>query len=54
MTTKTKLTDLLTQRLELWDKVDAAYEEGLIAKAIDLTKLIEQELTPKIREVYGL
>ena len=54
MTTKTKLTDLLAQRLELWDKVDAAYGEGLVAKAFELTRQIEQDLTPKIREEYGL
>jgi hypothetical protein len=47
-------TDLLTKRLDAWDQIDQAYDEGLFVKALKLTGYVENVLTPKIREVYGL
>ena len=47
--TQTKLTDLLTQRLDLWDEVDRKYNDGLF-----VTGYIENNLNPRIRQEYGL
>lgn len=54
MITQTKLNDLLSQRLELWDEVDKLYDEGLFVSALKLTGHIEKNLTPLIRQEYGL
>lgn len=54
LTTQTQLTKLLTERLDLWDQIDKAYEDGLIPKAIDLTQMLENDLNPKIKEAYNL
>jgi len=52
--TKTKLTDLLSQRLDLWDEVDRKYNDGLFVSALKLTEYIENNLNPLIRQEYGL
>jgi len=52
--TQTKLTDLLTQRLDLWDEVDRQYDRGLFVSALKLTGYIENNLNPRIRQEYGL
>ncbi len=52
--TQTKLTDLLTQRLDLWDEVDRKYNDGLFVSALKLTEYIENNLNPRIRQEYGL
>ena len=52
--TQTKLTDLLSQRLDLWDEVDRKYDEGLFVSALKLTGYIENNLNPRIRQEYGL
>ena len=52
--TQTKLTDLLSQRLDLWDEVDRKYNEGLFVSALKLTGYIENNLNPRIRREYGL
>ena len=51
--TQTKLTDLLSQRLDLWDEVDRKYDEGLFVSALKLTGYIETNLNPRIRQEYG-
>ena len=52
--TQTKLTDLLTQRIDMWDEIDRKYEQGLFVSALKLTDYVENILTPKIRGEYGL
>ena len=52
--TTTSLTASLCNRLALWDQIDKAYEQGLVTRAIELTKIVENELTPTIRRGYGL
>lgn len=52
--TQTKITDLLTQRLDMWDEIDRKYEQGLFVTALKLTEYVENILNPKIREEYGL
>ena len=52
--TQTKLTDLLTKRMDAWNNIDQAYDEGLFVKALKLTKYVEEVLTPQIRVEYGL
>ena len=52
--TQTKLTDLLSQRLDLWDEVDRKYNAGLFVSALKLTEYIENNLTPRIRQEYAL
>jgi hypothetical protein len=47
-------TDLLTKRLDAWDQIDQAYDEGLFVKALKLTGYVEKVLNPQIKEVYGL
>jgi hypothetical protein len=54
MITQTKLSDLLIQRLDLWDEVDRKYDEGLFVSALELTNYIENDLTPRIRKEYCL
>jgi len=51
---KQSLTDLLTKRIDAWDQIDRLYNEGLFVKALKLTQYVENILTPKIREEYGL
>ena len=51
---KQSLTDLLTKRIDAWDQIDRLYDEGLFVKALKLTQYVENILTPKIREEYGL
>lgn len=45
---------LLSERLELWDQIDQAYAVGNVVSALQLTARISNELTPRIREAYGL
>ena len=52
--TQTKINDLLTKRIDAWDTIDRAYDQGLFVKALNLTKYVEEVLTPQIREEYGL
>ncbi len=52
--TTTTLTALLAERLATWDQIDQAYAQGLVPRAIQLTKHVETVLTPTIREAYGL
>ena len=55
--TKTNQIDLLTRRLEIWDKIDQAYSAGLITHCIQLEKYVDEVLTPQIRggyELYGV
>ena len=52
--TQTNLTDLLTQRMDLWDKIDQKYNDGLFVSALKLTDYVENDLTPRIRQEYGL
>lgn len=47
-------TDLLTKRLDAWDQIDQAYDEGLFVKALKLTGYVEKVLNPQIRGSYGL
>ncbi len=47
-------TDLLTKRLDAWDQIDQAYDEGLFVRALKLTGYVEDVLNPQIKEVYGL
>ena len=47
-------TDLLTKRLDAWDQIDQAYDEGLFVKALKLTGYVESVLNPQIKEAYGL
>ena len=51
---QTKVTDLLAQRLDLWDEIDRKYDKGLFVSALRLTKYVEDVLTPQIRQEYGL
>ena len=53
-TTTTTLQQLLCQRLALWDQIDLAFDEGNVVRALQLTNRISDELTPQIREAYGL
>ena len=53
-TPKLNTTDLLTKRLDAWDQIDQAYDEGLFVKALKLTQYVEKVLTPQIKEAYGL
>ena len=52
-TTKT-LTDMLVERLSVWDEIDEAYDKNLLKRVCDLTTYLTKELNPKIREAYGL
>ena len=52
--TTTTLQVLLSERLELWDQIDQAYAIGNVVSALQLTARISNELTPRIREAYGL
>ena len=54
LSTPTKLTDLLTQRLDLWDEIDRKYNEGLFVSALKLTGYVENNLNPRIRQECGL
>ena len=54
MITQTKLSELLSERLDLWDEVDKLYDEGLFVSALKLTGHIENHLTPLIRKEYCL
>ena len=51
---KQSITDLLTKRIDTWDQIDRLYDEGLFVRALNLTKYVENDLTPKIRKEYGL
>ena len=51
---KQSLTDLLTKRIDTWNQIDRLYNEGLFVRALKLTQYVENILTPKIREEYGL
>ena len=53
-TVQLNTTDLLTKRLDAWDQIDQAYDEGLFVKALKLTGYVESVLNPQIKEVYGL
>lgn len=54
LTTSTTLTDLLTKRIDAWDKIDQSYNDGLFVQAIKLEKYVSDVLTPNIRKEYGL
>ena len=54
MTTTTKLQELLTERLDVWDEIDQAYDDGNITRAINLTKYVQNTLQPQIRKEYCL
>ena len=54
MNTTTTLSQHLVERLDLWDKIDSAYDKGLVLKAIELTKYVDDQLTPNIRKGYCL
>jgi len=47
-------TQLLCERLAAWDVIDEAIENGHLALAANLTQQVTKDLTPKIREGYGL
>ena len=51
--TKTNLTHLLTERLSLWDKIDDAYDKGLVVRAVSLQETVNV-ITKEIRDGYGL
>ena len=48
------LTSLLVQRLDVWDKIDRAYDAGNIGSAVTMTKYVQKVLDPQIKEAYGL
>ena len=48
-----KLTQLLSQRLDLWDQQDAAQQEGAFHRALSLEQDIRQ-LTNEIRRALAL
>ena len=52
--TKTSLKELLSKRLEIWDKIDECYRNNFIVEVIQLEKYVDEQLTPKIRQEYGL
>ena len=52
--TKTSLKDLLSKRLEIWDKIDECYRNNRIVEVIQLENYVNDHLTPKIRQEYGL
>jgi len=53
-TLQLNITDLLSKRLDAWDQIDQAYDEGLFVKALKLTGYVENTLNPQIKEAYGL
>ena len=53
-TLQLNITDLLSKRLDAWDQIDQAYDEGLFVKALKLTEYVEKTLNPQIKEAYGL
>jgi len=54
ITRTTTLTELLTKRLDAWDKQDKALNNGHPHLAFAIENELRDNITPQIREAYGL